>query len=420
VDNSAEPQVAYDIGGQRWVKDAPGFAYAIVWAHEERLRPRCLCRSDSDGQGIEMYVARLVDGYIVKRMPNTGNQHATACPSYEPSADCSGLGQLLERAISEDPATGETVLKLNFPLTKTQGRSLAPPTQGESATVASDGTKLSLRGSLHYLWDQAKLTHWHPGFAGKRTWGTVRRHLLQAAEHKIAKGNPLHGRLYIPEVFAVEHRAAINARRLAHWAQAVAHPGRVNPLMLLIAEVKEIVPARYGHKAVIKHVPDQHIILGDQLYRRLVRGYSAELEMWGSSDTTHLVMITTFFVTASGLPCVEAVSLMALTPEWIPAADAYEAHLLQSLVSHRRSFVKTLRYNLRADDGIARAVLTDTGDAVELHISDEPTRLQDEMTGSESERVSDTSRWTWCPSQQQIPKFPFKSGGLSRHRSVGV
>jgi hypothetical protein len=127
-----------------------------------------------------MYVARLGEGYIVKRMPDTGSHHAPDCPSYEPPAEFSGLGQVLGSAITEDPATGETTLKLDFPLTKMPGRSTIPPTGGEGDSVSSTGTKLSLRGLLHYLWDQAELTRWHPGFAGKRTWATVRRHLLQA------------------------------------------------------------------------------------------------------------------------------------------------------------------------------------------------------------------------------------------------
>lgn len=84
------PHVVYDIGGQRWVKDAPDFADAIAEAYANHQRPRCLCRPD--GNGIEMHVARLMNGYIVKRMPNTGSQHATACPSYELPADLSGLG----------------------------------------------------------------------------------------------------------------------------------------------------------------------------------------------------------------------------------------------------------------------------------------------------------------------------------------
>jgi len=55
-----------------------------------------------------MYVARLGEGFIVKRMPDTGSHHAPDCPSYEPPAELSGLGQVLGSAITEDPATGET------------------------------------------------------------------------------------------------------------------------------------------------------------------------------------------------------------------------------------------------------------------------------------------------------------------------
>ena len=112
------------------------------------------------------------------------------------------------------------------------------PTAGaDGDSVASNGTKLSLRGLLHYLWDQAELTRWHPGFAGKRSWGAVRKHLLLAAENKIARGDSLRSRLFIPEVFSVEHRDAINARRMAQWSQAVAVPGKPQQLMLLIAEI---------------------------------------------------------------------------------------------------------------------------------------------------------------------------------------
>ena len=76
-----------------------------------------------------MYVARLAgtsDGFIVKRMPDTGSQHAPDCPSYEPPPKSSGLGQVLGSAISEDPATGETTLRLDFAMSKMAGRSTVP------------------------------------------------------------------------------------------------------------------------------------------------------------------------------------------------------------------------------------------------------------------------------------------------------
>ena len=237
------PSAVYAIGGRRFETGSRGFAEAVADAHAAHQRPRCMCLVD----GVEMYVARLAGsnaGYIVKRMPDTGSRHAPDCRSYEPPAELSGLGQVLGSAITEDPATGETTLKLDFPLTKMPGRSTIPPTGGEGDSVSSTGTKLSLRGLLHYLWDQAELTRWHPGFVGKRTWATVRRHLLHAAEHKLARGDALRARLYVPEPFCIEERDAINARRLAQWQSAVPVPGKVQQLMLLICEVKEIVPAR--------------------------------------------------------------------------------------------------------------------------------------------------------------------------------
>src|SRR5690606_2953448 len=120
-----------------------------------------------------------------------------------------------------DPATGRTNLRLGFSLTKLPGRSQMPPPGGESESVSTDGTKLSLRGLLHYLWDQAELTRWHPGFEGKRTWGTVRRQLLSASKDKFTSGDSLRSRLYIPETFFVDQRDAINARRSAQWLQAL-------------------------------------------------------------------------------------------------------------------------------------------------------------------------------------------------------
>lgn len=403
------PPAAYEIAGKRWPKDAPGFSDAIAYAFEHRLRPRCLCPKNSDGQGIEMYVARLGDGYIVKRMPETGSQHAPDCLSYEPTAEFSGLGQLIGSAISENPATGETTLRLDFPMTKMPGRSQTPRACGRGDSTASEGTKLSLRDLLYYLWNQADLTRWHPGFAGKRTWSTVRRHLLAAAAPMVARGDPLLHRLYLPEVFSVEQRDAINARRLAQWTPALAQPGRVNPLMLLIGEVKEIVPSRFGFKAVIKHVPDQAFAIDERLYRRLERRFATELELWGADDAVRLTIIATFGVTNGGLPCIDALSLMTLSTEWIPIANGFEGHLVRALVHDRRSFVKACNYNRRTDSDMACALLTDTGEVVELAINmyaQCPPVKADHMTSSSS---AVASRWTWFPTHQPFPEMPPKS-----------
>jgi len=402
----------YEIAGKRWPKDAPGFSEAIAYAFEHRLRPRCLCRKNSAGQGIEMYVARLMDGYIVKRMPETGCDHAPDCPSYEPSAEFSGLGQVLGSAITENLNTGETVLKFDFPLTKMPGQSRMPQTGSDSESVATDGTKLSLRGLLHYLWDQAELTKWHPGFEGKRTWGTVRRQLLSAAEYKFAQGDSLRSRLYIPETFFVDDREAIIARRSAQWLQALSAPGKPQSLMLLICEVKEIVPARYGFKAVVKHVPEQTFALDEQLYRRLGRRFKSELTLWGADRDIHMVMVATFGVSGSGVPTVQELCLMPVTRQWLPVENEFENQLLIRLINEHRSFVKALHYNLSRRNSIANVLLTDTASPVELHVVSQGHDLLANSAASKDESANATQPWAWNPWKEALPALPVKKARI--------
>ena len=409
--DASASQFAYLIGSNRFRADSPGFAEAVVTAHAAHHRPRCLCLLG----GIEMYVARLGDGFIVKRMPNTGSQHAPDCPSYEPPPEFSGLGQVLGSAITEDPATGETTLKLGFSMSRIGGRSSIPATGSVSDSVVSDGTRLSLRGLLHYLWDQAELTRWHPGFAGKRSWAIVRRHLQQAAENKIARGGALDARLYIPEVFSVEQRDAINARRIAQWAHAVASPGKPQHLMLLIGEVKEIVPARYGFKAVIKHVPDQPFALDEQLYRRIGRRFERELSLWGASDAIHMMLIATFGLNHAGVPTIEELSLMPLTGQWLPIEDSFEQQLIGRLVRDGRTFVKGLRYNLPVAQLLASVILTDAGESpIALCIG--PRGGDDEQMAAamtDLASVNGSPAWVWRVAQGAMPPLPRQSRSMA-------
>lgn len=397
---------AYLIGRERYVTSSPGFVDAVARAHGEHRHPRCLCRPD----GVEMYIARLAspnDGFIVKRMPESGHLHAPDCPSYEPPAELSGLGQVLGSAIVEDPATGLITLKLDFPLTKRLGRSAMPPAGSEHDSARSDGTRLSLRGLLHYLWDQADLTRWHPGFAGRRSWSTVRRHLLNAADHKVARGDPLRARLYIPEAFSVDQRDVLNARRLAHWSRAQPRPGQPTQRLVLIGEVKEIVPARYGHKAIIKHLPDQAFALDATLYQRLERRFEAQLSLWGATDDLHMMAIATFCLNQAGVPTIDELSLMPVTSQWLTIDDGFDLQLTTRLVNDRRSFIKPLRYNLQTSEILPAALLIDC--------KDRPTAVCIERGGRHAVQdrsiavngaCAGTSTWWWRAAEETMPPLP--------------
>lgn len=399
-----ESHRAYLVGGRRMDTESPGLADAVAEAYAAHGRPRCLCRPG----GVEMYVAWSSAGYLLKRMPNTGCQHAADCPSYEPADVTSGLGAVAGSAISEDAVTGETALKLGFAMSKLPGRSTVPGSGQAGSSAATSGVRLSLRGLLHYLWHEAGLTRWHPGFAGKRTWSIVRRHLLQAAEGKVAQGRALGQSLYVPEAFSPEQRDAINARRTAQWRGAVQARGRAQQLQLLIGEVKEIVPARYGHKSIIKHLPDQAFAIDEQLYRRIGRRFEAELSLWGANDRVRMVAVATFGVSEAGVPAIVEVSLMPVTPQWLPVESSFELDLVEKLVGEQRSFVKGLRYNLGADVLLANATLTDMGvSAVPLFIV--PMRSEEISIESMLDDVSQGAAapaWSWDPRVEALPALP--------------
>ena len=387
---------------------------ALETAHGERGRPLCLCMAG----GVQMYVARLGPVFILKRMPGTGSLHAPDCTSYEPPAELSGLGQVIGTAITEDPERGTTSLKLGFAMSKRGAKSNASRRDNADDSVVNDGSTLTLRGLLHYLWDQAELTRWQPAFAGRRTWATVRRLLLIAAEGKIARGRALLDRLYVPEVFNVRRREEIAARQTAWWTRDLQAGKRDRQLMVMVGEVKEIARARFGSSALVKHVPDQAFTLSDEIYGDTGRRFERELSLWGASGNLHMIMIATFGVNGVGVPTIEELSLMPVNAQWIPVEDVYDLQLVDRLLRAERRFVKCLRYDVAANLVLPTALLLDTPDS--------PGLLCVVRPGIDPPQIdtADTSApraWMWHIAQSEMPAFPSAGPCLierEQHRST--
>lgn len=403
MDTSAQDQGVraspIEICGVTFEAHTAGFADAVAVAHATRRRPRCLCRPE----GVEMYVARLGEGYIVKRMPETGSLHAPECPSYELTPEASGRGPMLGLAIREDPDTGRTTLRLDFSLSTGVGRGGTPSVDAQASTAKSRCSRMSLRGLLHYLWDQAGLTRWQPGFAGKRTWGVVRRRLREAAASHTANGQVLQDRLYVPEPFVADQWGAIRARRSFQWSAAVDDHGTCRPRMLLVAELKELAAARHGFRATVKHAPDLGFMLDEQLFRQVGRKFERQLAFWGAHDDVRMVIIGTFSVSPSGVPLLAEVSVMPATRDWLPVESAFEKLLVERLVAEERSFLKSLRYDLRAEVQLPVATLTDCGlPAPFLFITN---GLSPDVFCHEPGPLRQ-SHWQWLAQEEALPPFP--------------
>lgn len=393
----------YRIGPEVVEVDTPEFEPGMEKAYTSKERPMCLCTPG----GVPMYIAKVAGKFVIKRMPNSGEQHSAGCDSYEPPAELSGLGQVLGTAIEENVDDGITALKLGFSLTKGGTRATPTPSSSEADSVKTDGNKLTLRGALHYLWEQAGFNRWTPGMEGKRTWYVIRKFLMRASMDKRAKGQDLAELLYVPEPFKADDKDNIQQRRHVQFSKIAGAQKIGRRLNLVIGEVKEITQSRYGHKVMFKHAPDCSFMVNEDLHKRLMKRFAVELGLWDAADDVHLVMIATFSVGITGVPSLEEVSMMTTDLNWIPVETMSDKMLLAKLVQMQRRFVKGLRYNLPSSAPLAAAVLSDTEPkATALYIV--PPVSEDEYTNATQGLIEASSldSWLWRAGEQEMPLFP--------------
>lgn len=392
------------VGNQTFQGEDPGLQGALQQVHGTKIRPRCMCRVP----GIEMYVAKVHGRFLAKRMPDTGPEHAPTCDSYEPPAELSGLGEVLGAAIQESPDDGTTALKLSFSLSKgTRPAPEQPIGSGERDTAKTDGTKLTLKALLHYLWDQAGFTRWSPAMAGKRSWPVLRKFLLQAADGKVAKRYSLNDLLYVPEPFVLDKKLEIAQRRMSHIMKVTSPTGGAKRMMILLGEVKEFSPARYGHKALIKHVPDMPFMMNEDIFKRMSKRFADVIALNSAMEGTKLIMMGTFSYSNAGVASVEEVALMLVTENWVPIDHAFDKMLLDVLTQNGYHFIKGLRYNMPSSRPLACVVLP--------HTRPEPTAMYIVAPGAPEEYLgavndviaaSKMPSWLWVAGSDAMPPLP--------------
>jgi len=393
----------FTIGNRVIEESSPELRAFLPQAYEQRLRPMCMCKV----QQTPIYIARVEEQYLIKRMPLSGRDHDPACPSYEPPYELSGLGPLIGNAIRID-ANGKADLKLDFSLTK-RGPRAAPSALAETSEhgIRSEPRKLSLRATLHYLWEAGELTEWRSTWAGRRGWGRVRASLLNAAAQMTARGGTLGEMLFVPEVFHPEDKDGIAARRAAALKDVQATGSGPRKLMLIVAEVKEFSAAREGQRIAVRHMPFP-LMIEEGAWRRLAARCETELELWRSNEAFHLIVIATFGVSAAGIAAVEEVALMMVNEHWLPFEDIHELRLLEKLSHLKRKSVKGLRFNLPRDAPIVSVTLPEQKPApVAMFIV--PASAGEEYEQALSDMIEERPEitpWVWRVAEGEIPQLP--------------
>ncbi|WP_169719727.1 DUF1173 family protein [Novosphingobium acidiphilum] len=331
-------------------------------AYAAKVRPLCQCRTDV---ALPLYIARRNGSLVLARMPGTGALHDPECDHFDAPRELNGLGAVEGRAVKEGE-DGITELSLGFPLKRGPARAAPEALTSDKPSLKSNGQKLSMRGLLHVLWDQAQLTRWHPRMAGKRDWFVVRRELLKAADGCVAKRDNLAHRLFIPERWSDREKDAIARRQ--HETLGPVRMSR-DAMMIVIGEVKEIKPGMRGERIVLRHLGNWSLSLDPEMTTRFYKRFEVELALWDAhGDKGRLIIAASFALNKAGYADICEVALMPVTETWLPYESAAEFGLVNQAVHEQRHFVKGMRVDLSRDVPIASLLLKDTLPPCAVHV----------------------------------------------------
>jgi hypothetical protein len=125
-----------------------------------------------------------------------------------------------------------------------------------------------------------------------------------------------------------------------------------------------------------------------------------------------MIAIATFGVGETGVPAIAELSLMPVTPQWLPIEDVFDRQLVEKLVADGRAFVKGLRYNLMSAELLATATLTDS-EAPPPMLFIAPRTLSSSEAAAASKRLvapQGSLAWMWCPASEAMPALPRAKG----------
>jgi hypothetical protein len=275
--------------------------------------------------------------------------------------------------------------------------------------------QLSLRGLLHYLWEQAGFNRWYPRMQGKRSYGVVRRFLLEACNAIEAKGLPLRDRIFMPEPFVAEHAAEIAVRRRKALAPLCVGDSlsRLN-LMIAIGQLKALTPATIGHQLVLKHLPDYPLFLDHGAAERVKRIFEHEFVACAGGQ---LRLVAACLIHARDEHCseIDALALMMTSPQWIPLDFISQADVVEKLVAEERTFVKPLSYDVPEPATYPDFLLLDAGARpVPLDIVSAFSTKAARCSKLRAIGRREPRAWVWDTAQQvTVPDLPPKGASAA-------
>ena len=351
-----------------------------------------------------------------RHVPRNQSRRAT-CPSFEPEAGESGLGELLGEAIVEH-APEQVEIRTAFPLARVAGR---PIPKGEAAddpvVVNAPRKRMSLRAVLHFLYDRAGFNRWYPAMEGKRSQAVIQRFLSAAAKGVTLKGCTLEERLYVPEQFRSVDADEIGQRRRRKLAMLMSPESDVAfKMAIVVGQLNGVEATAYGRRLAIKHMADVPLYIDTKAWEKVERGYKAILQAVDADveRKPRIVLAALIYAKREHLYQVDSLTMMLVTDQWIPLDGLYELPLIEALQQQGRSFFKPLKFDAKTAAGFPNVLLLDAGaKPLPMHVVSPFADVKDRAVKDKAIKSSEQRPWIW-ETDKALPDLPPR-GSLRRN-----
>ena len=317
-----------------------------LWFQRARAETRhglCLCTDPA----LRLVIRHRSGRYHLAVWPGEGPEHHPECFFHAPERPAhSGRSGYTEQAISHTVTGTRIRLGQGLTLRTTPTAEVSKPSAPGSGT-GSARRSVGLLGALHYLWESTGLTHWQPGAA--RDWAYCHRRVHVGALATTVNKLPLGEVLHTVAPFTRE-RADRNEAAFSSW-----RAGLDRRRGLLLGEIKQVDPTRYGVKVMLRHL--RHPLFArQQLLDRARRSYrSAFVDHPGARQ----VVLALIEQTSRGNLVVVDLAVMLTNQGYLPADSTHEITMADHLTGTRRPFYKPVRYDA-SEAVLPDFVLTDT------------------------------------------------------------
>jgi len=363
-----------------------------LYADAKNIRPVCLCKP----QGVPLYLAHYKK-YYLKRMPNTGPEHAPRCPAFEPDPSQSGIGIYSNKAFIEK-ADGRISIKAAVPILIRNNSGSGNSTVRDPGSSCRLKTEFRMKGLMHLLWERAEFNRWLPRMKGRRHYTQVHKYIYEASSMVVLQRNALSTLMYIPEPFNKELIHEIEARRIALFRKLAKSSTGEPRRMLVLGELKNLVSGKEGIGIHLKHTPHSlQFWCDDQQANRIQRSIDFATPDWPSLNPAVKTIVLLTAARQNSRWIVHDMATMVTTKDFIPVNSLHEATIAEMLVEEGRCFYKPMGYDAKFPN-YPSFLITDRGDSpipLEITQPGKSTDLAAQYLRIAEYKENATRYWNW-------------------------